>query len=54
MQHTDLTRQSMTTRRSRAVAATTDHQRMMRGLVNGLLLSLVVWLTAGYLTIILR
>jgi hypothetical protein len=32
-----------------------DHQdRMMRGLVHGAILALPVWVTAGYLTFILR
>lgn len=40
--------------RPRIVARTFDHQPMVRGLVNGVILSLAIWLTAGYLTFILR
>jgi len=39
---------------ARVVARTDDHQPMMRGLVNGVLLSLAIWLVAGYLTVTLR
>ncbi len=39
---------------TRVIAAANDQQRMMRGLVHGLILSLAIWLAAGYLTFILR
>lgn len=37
-----------------AAVADSDQDRMMRGLVHGVILSLALWLTAGYLTLILR
>jgi hypothetical protein len=45
---------SPVTARARVVARTDDNQPMVRGLVNGVLLSLAIWLVAGYLTVILR
>ena len=39
---------------SQAKVAIYDQDRMMRGLVHGVILSLAVWLTAGYVTLILR
>lgn len=39
---------------SQAKLATFDQDRMMRGLMHGVILSLAVWLTAGYVTFILR
>ena len=54
MQQSHFPRQSITHRRPQAVAATIEQQRIMRGLVNGLILSLGIWLTAGYLTLILH
>ena len=41
-------------KRARAVASSGDQHRMTRGLVNGLILSLAIWLAAGYLTVILH
>jgi hypothetical protein len=35
------------------VAASRQHG-MMRGLIHGVILSLIVWLAAGYLALILR
>jgi hypothetical protein len=37
-----------------ARVAVGQHHRMMRGLVHGIVLSLAIWLAAGYLTFILR
>ena len=39
---------------SQVKLATCDQERMMRGLVHGVILSLVVWVTAGYVTFVLR
>lgn len=39
---------------AQARLATCDQDRMMRGLVHGVILSLAVWVTAGYVTLILR
>jgi hypothetical protein len=52
--HSHFQKQHEAPRRARAVAAAEEQQRMMRGLVNGLILSLGVWLVAGYLTFILH
>ena len=46
--------QSGTRSVAQARIATRDHDRMMRGLVHGVILSLAVWLTAGYLTLMMR
>jgi len=40
--------------RMRARVAANNQHGMMRGLIHGVILSLAVWLAAGYLTLILR
>jgi hypothetical protein len=52
-QSTSTTPQSVNVR-ARVVARTYDHAPMMRGLVNGVILSLAIWVAAGCLTFILR
>jgi hypothetical protein len=51
-------RRSSSTGRSaiygRTKVASDDQNGMMRGLVHGLILSLAIWVVAGYLTFILR
>jgi len=39
---------------AQARIATCDQDRMMRGLAHSVILSLAVWVTAGYVTLILR
>ncbi|WP_428532853.1 hypothetical protein [Rhodopila sp.] len=39
---------------AQAKLATCDQERMMRGLIHGVILSLAVWVTAGYVTFVLR
>ena len=38
----------------RSIAATDDHERMVRGLTNAAMLALPIWLAAGYVAFILR
>ncbi len=38
----------------RAIAATDDQERMLRGVFHAAMLSLAAWVTAGYLAFILR
>ena len=54
MRHNKVLKQSVLARRPRAIVATSEQQRLMRGVVNGLILSLPVWLAVGYLTVILH
>ena len=38
----------------RSVVMSRQHHSLTRGLVNGIILSLIAWIAAGYLTYILR
>ncbi|MDR3531958.1 MAG: hypothetical protein P4L90_15590 [Rhodopila sp.] len=61
MRHYRSTTQSLYQARPRAAAAVAaeaaaadEQQSMMRGLVHGIILSLAMWVAAGYAAIILR
>jgi hypothetical protein len=53
MRQNHSTTQSAPQVRARASTAV-DQDRMMRGVAHGIILSLAVWVAAGYLTFILR
>ena len=44
---------STTPLRARAVARSHDQERMLRGVLHGVLLSIAVWVSAGYLAFVL-
>ena len=54
MQQFTSTTKTISHSRARVVAAADDQQALMRGLVNGIILSMALWIAAGYLTFVLR
>jgi hypothetical protein len=54
VQHTPSTTQSGLQARARDDAATDGQPALMRGLIHGVILSMIVWMAAGYLTLVLR
>jgi hypothetical protein len=54
VRHPTFTTTSLVSSRLRAAVRTDEQPHMVRGLMNGILLSLAIWLAAAYVAFILR